>query len=340
MTISAFTPSLASSPHVRSARDNATIMWQVVTSLLPVAGFSCYAFGLKAFLVISTATMSCVLTEMFLANRQEGHGNWRDGSAVLSGLLLGLTLPPALSLWMAALGGIVTMALGKWVFGGLGANLFNPALVGRAFLQAAFPVAMTRWVDAFTPGRFTELPSSTLALPFMQAQVDGLSGATPLGLAKFEGVGSETLPLLLGGIGGSAGETCAVLILAGGIALALRKLLDWRIPVAILTTVFVLSGLLFLWQPDHYQPPWFHLFSGGLMLGAMYMATDMVTSPVTSLGVWLFGFLIGLLVVVIRTWGGLPEGVMYAILLANAATPLLNRLTQPKPFGALARGAV
>jgi electron transport complex protein RnfD len=236
---------------------------------------------------------------------------------------------------MAFAGGVIAIALGKFIFGGLGYNVFNPALVGRAVLQAAFPVAITTWWPAFLPDRFTSVSAATFTFPFMEprADVDVVTGATPLSAFKFDHVAAGTEDLALGLISGSTGETCAALIILGGLYLIARKMMNWRIPVSILLTVFVLSGLFYLLDPEVYPSPLFMLFSGGLMLGAVFMATDMVASPITPLGVWAYGALIGVLVVVIRLWGGLPEGVMYAILLANAISPHIDKLIRPRVYG-------
>jgi electron transport complex protein RnfD len=240
---------------------------------------------------------------------------------------------------MVAVGGIIGVALGKLLFGGLGYNLFNPALVGRAILQAAFPVAMTSWVSGFTAGRFTSLPSSTLTLPFTKPFYDGVTGATPLARWKFDGVLTDTHNLFSGFVSGSVGETSSLLILIGGIYLVARNMMNWRISTAIFATVAVFSGILYLVDPQSYASPIFHLFSGGLMLGAVFMATDMVASPLTSTGCWVYGVIIGLLVVVIRVWGGMSEGVMYAILLGNAISPLIDYLIRPTVYGAEAGGS-
>jgi electron transport complex protein RnfD len=234
---------------------------------------------------------------------------------------------------MTVVGGVVSMVLGKLLFGGLGHNPFNPALVGRAFLQAAFPVAMTQWIPALGAERFARVPSSTLAWPFGQPVYDAVTTATPLALWKFEHRTSDIRDLALGFTSGSVGETCAVLILVGGLYLALRNMMSWRIPVAVLATVAVLSGVLHAVDPAKYASPTFMLFSGGLMLGAVFMATDMVSCPITHRGGVIYGVLIGALVVVIRVWGGMPEGVMYAILLGNVASPHLDRLTRPRVYG-------
>jgi electron transport complex protein RnfD len=324
---------ISTSPHISKGVSTDNIMLNVVLALLPVAGFAVLAFGFNALLLLFVTTASCVLTEHLLCRLSGKESTVGDWSAVITGLLLGLTLPPIFPLWMALVGGFIAIALGKFIFGGLGYNVFNPALVGRAVLQAAFPVAITTWYPAFTTDRFEGISGSLLTAPFMEPQVDAVTGATPLSAFKFDQVTTDTLDLSLGIISGSTGETCAVLILLGGIYLAARNMLNWRIPVAVLGSAFALSGLLYLANPEIYPSPVFMLFSGGLMLGAVFMATDMVASPVTPLGVVIYGSLIGLLTVVIRIWGGLPEGVMYAILLANAISPHIDSLIQPRVYG-------
>jgi electron transport complex protein RnfD len=321
---------LTTSPFLKDTADTAWIMWQVNFTLIPVVLAAGYFFGIGALMVVATATAGALLTEG-LANRARPRSTVYDGSAVLTGMLLGLTLPPTLPLWMAFVGGVVALGLGKLLFGGIGANVFNPALVGRAFLQAAFPAAMTTWMLQSHP--FLAPFDGLFTVPFMKPEVDAISAATPLSQMKFDGVIASVPDLLLGTIPGSAGETSALLILLMGAYLAVRRIINWRIPVSIFATVFVLAGLLHWTNPEAYPPPLFHLFAGGLMLGAVYMATDPVTSPLTQRGVWIYGVGIGILVVVIRQFGGLPEGVMYAILLMNAATPLINRATQPRTFG-------
>lgn len=307
---------LVASPHLKAPDSTARIMWTVVATLVPVVAAAVWFFGLSALLVIASATLGAVLTERVFGKG----GSLADGSAALTGLLLGLTLPSGIALWMAALGGAFGIGFGKLVFGGLGQNVFNPALLGRAFLQAAFPGALTTW-----------------PLPRYAAEVDAVTGATPLGLMKFEALETPVRDLLLGTTGGSLGETSAVLILAGGAYLAWRNYLNWRIPASILAVVALLSSAMHAIDPAMPGAP-FMLLSGGLVLGAVYMATDMVTSPVSNAGAWVFGAGIGVLVVLIRVWGGLPEGVMYAILLMNACVPFIDRATRPRVFGT-GRGA-
>ncbi|MGA9574929.1 MAG: RnfABCDGE type electron transport complex subunit D [Lysobacterales bacterium] len=320
---------ITASPHVRSPDSTIKIMWSVVISLVPVIAGSIWFFGPSAILVLLASMAGCLLTERLFGSRP---GSIADGSAMITGLLLGLTLPPGFPLWMAFLGGIFGMGFGKIIYGGLGQNIFNPALVGRAFLQAAFPVAITTW-PAKTEHWWT-LQGDNLALPFMSPVVDAATSATPLGNLKFgdNPVVTPLYDLFIGTTGGSLGETSALFIILGGIYLAYRGHLNWHIPVSVLLSTFIFAGLFYAIGISQF-PPVFMLFAGGMMLGAWYMATDMVTSPLSNKGCWIFGIGIGFLVVVIRVWGGLPEGVMYAILLMNAMVPFINRATQPKLFG-------
>jgi len=334
---------IRTSPHMKRARSVEDIMRNVVYALLPIAAFAVYAFGISALALIFTTTIACMGTE-YLFSRLSGRGNTLgDYSAVITGILLALTLPPGFPLWMAAVAGFVGVALGKSLFGGLGFNVMNPALVGRAFVQAAFPVAITTWTPAFAPGRFTELIPSTLTLPFMQPpnldrwifdlRVDGFTGATPLAMQKFQQLSVNTTDLFTGMVSGSLGETSALLILLCGLYLAARRMMDVRIPLGVLLGSALLALPLWWANPQIYPSPLFVWFSGGLMLGAWFMASDMVASPVTPLGAWIYGAFIGALTVVIRLFGGLTEGVMYAILLANAASPLIASVTQPRVYG-------
>ncbi len=324
---------IATSPHVVSGRSVDAIMRNVVWALLPATAFGVYAFGLCGLLVLLTAVASCTLTEHLVCRASKRRSTVGDFSVLITGLLYGLTLPPSLPLWMVAVGGAFGVFVGKALFGGLGYNAFNPALVGRAFAQAAFPAAMTSWHPALLADRFSSLPSSSLALPFAQPVYDGISGATPLSAWKFDHTLTATADLAFGFVTGSTGETSALLIILGGLYLVLRRMMSWHIPAAILATVFVASAALHLLRPEVYPPPMFMLFSGGLMLGAVFMATDMVASPMTRAGLWVYGALIGIVVVTIRVWGGMPEGVMYAILLANAASPHIDRAIRPRVYG-------
>lgn len=320
-------------PLLRQGMTTPKAMRDVLLALAPATLASMWFFGLSAILIIVACIVGAVAAEWLFADRQARGESLRDASGILTGLLLALTLPPGLPLWMAFLGGFVAIALGKVIWGGLGQNLFNPALLGRAFLLATFPIAMTTWVPAITDGGFLQVYPGNLALPFMQVQVDAMSSATPLGLMKFEQEVTPLTNLMFGKTTGSLGETSGLLLLLGGVFLWLRRDLDWRIPVSILLSVAVFSAVLGLFDAERFPTPLFSVFSGGLLLGAVYMATDPVTSPVTPKGAWIFGIGTGVLVMLIRVFGGLPEGVMYAILLMNAATPLIDRYTQPRVFG-------
>jgi electron transport complex protein RnfD len=282
--------------------------------------------------------MACLITErMFTKTRQQEASSLKDGSAVITGILLALTLPPGFPLWMAFIGGVAAIGMGKMIWGGLGQNIFNPALLGRAFLQSAFPTAITTW--SVPDGRYFGLRGTNLAMPFFQGEsLDAVTTATPLALMKFQQEGTEWLSLLVGNTSGSLGETSAALLMLAGVYLGIRRVFDWRIPVSIILTVWLLSGVFYLINPERFPSPDFMLLSGGLLLGAVFMATDPVTSPYTSKGIWYFGFGIGFLVVLIRLFGGLPEGVMYAVLLMNSVTPLLNKFTRRRVYGHLKNG--
>jgi electron transport complex protein RnfD len=330
---------LTASPHLKSPDSTPKIMWNVVGSLVPIVLVAVYYFGPSAILVMAAAILGALAVEYLFGPKRS---LW-DGSAAITGILLGLCLPAGFPLWMAFLGGAFGIGFGKLVFGGLGQNPFNPALVGRAFLQAAFPTAITTWPRPDLAWSAWRGPNFSFPLLTGEAPdgitlrtgevADGITEATPLGAWKFDGELTETFGLVIGNTGGSLGETAGLLILLCGGYLAVRRYLNWRIPVGIFATVFVFSEILYLINGEAFPPPFFMLFSGGLMLGAMYMATDMVTSPVTNLGSWIFAVGIGLIVVLVRVWGGLPEGVMYAILIMNAFVPFIDRATQPKVFG-------
>ena len=331
------TLNIDTSPHVHGTVKTDDIMRNVVWALLPVCAFSVYAFGLDALLTIVVATITCLLTEHLMSRSDRQVSSIGDWSVTITGLLYALTLPPGLPLWMVVCGGVIAVALGKMLFGGLGNNAFNPALVGRAFLQAAFPSAMTSWTPALNPDRFSTLSQSLLTAPFQspvyESVSDGVTSATPLALMKFDQQLTELGDLFVGYTAGSYGETSTIAILLGGSWLVARNMMNWRIPASIFAVVILFSLVFNSFDPVVYPGPLFALFSGGLMLGAVFMATDMVASPMTTKGVLLYGGLIGALVMIIRYWGGAPEGVMYAILLANAASVHIDAVTQPKVFG-------
>ena len=334
---------IRTSPHIRIGTHVNDIMRNVVYALLPLCAFAIYQFGISALLLLIFVTGSCLLTEAFFNYSSGKENTLNDYSAVITGLLLALTLPPGFPLWMGAIAGFIAIAMGKVLFGGLGFSVFNPALVGRAFVQAAFPVAITTWTPPYLANRFVELIPSTLTFPFALPvpvagwldglQIDSFSGATPLGEFKFAGIDTANIDLFTGMTAGSLGEGSAILILVCGLYLAFRKMLNWRIPATILLTTFLVSAFFYWLDAVKYPDPFFMLFSGGLMLGAIFMATDMVTAPLTPYGVVLYGVLIGVVTVMIRLFGGLSEGIMYAILLGNAAVPLIEAITQPRIYG-------
>jgi electron transport complex protein RnfD len=309
---------ISSSPHFATTASVTKIMWTVVAALVPATVAAVFFFGQAALIMISACILTAVVSEAAM-NKIKGESfTSGDGSVVITGLLLALTLPPSFSVWLGMLGVFFAVVFGKHIFGGLGNNIFNPALLGRAFLQASFPVAMTTW----------SWPKTA-----QYRALDGVTAATPLGQFKFEKITTDMGDLLIGNVGGCLGETSALAVIAGGVLLLVLKYADWRIPISFLTSVFILGGFFNMINPAEYPTAIFHLLSGGLLLGAFFMATDMVTSPITPLGSWVFGIGAGIILVIIRLFGGLPEGVMYSILLMNAATPLINRYTRPKIFG-------
>ena len=316
------------SPHEYSRETVPRLMYGVIISLLPGLGVSVYYFGIGMILVTSLSILSCILFEYliqkFVLRVTTTH---LDGSALLTGLLLAFCLPANLPFWMVMIGALAAVGIGKMTFGGLGNNIFNPALVGRVFLFISFPVAMTSWP---LPGQWMKYS-------------DAVTGATPLGFMKeelaFRSV-AEIMPdipsflnLFLGNMNGSSGEVAAFALLIGLVYMLYKKIISWHIPVSILGTVFIFSGILWLVNPDKFADPVFHLLTGGLMLGAIYMATDYVTSPMTIKGMLIYGTGIGIVTVLIRTLGAYPEGVQFAILIFNGFTPLLNKYIKPKRFG-------
>lgn len=304
---------LSSSPHFHHKQSVPNIMWTVVVALTPCISMSVLLFGFGVILTMLASILAAIITEETINKLRKKPSSIKDGSAIITGLVLALSLPPTLSPFFAALGSIVAIGLGKQVFGGLGYNIFNPALLGRAFLQASFPIHMTTWTTPLT--------------------ADAVTAATPLGSFKFERLVTPYYDLFMGNIGGCIGETSALAIIIGGAFLIVRQAVDWRIPVSYLSTVALISGAFWIVNPEQYPDPIFHLLSGGLLFGAFFMATDMVTTPITIKGSWIFGIGAGLILVIIRLFGGLPEGVMFSILLMNGCTPLINRFTRPKFFG-------
>jgi electron transport complex protein RnfD len=324
---------LAAAPHMKSPVTTTRIMWTVVASLVPIIAAAAFYFGISALLVIAAATLGAVATERAFGKPSAT----RDGSAVITGILLGLCLPSTFPLWAAFLGAVFGIAVGKTLFGGLGQNPFNPALIGRAFLHGSIPAGITSFAPPHT-GFWTVHPSN-LAMPFMRVpEADVITSATPLGLMKFDQQATPLRDLMIGNTGGSLGETAALVILACGLLLIWKGYVNWRIPAAVLGSAALFATITHAVAPA-YPTAVFTIFSGGLMLGAFYMATDPVTAPTTNAGRWVFGAMIGFLVILIRFWGGLPEGVMYSILLGNCMVPFINRATQQRVFGTSRREA-
>lgn len=315
---------VAPSPHLHGELSTPRIMRDVVIALIPAFALSLFIYGLNALVVTAIAVVSCMLFEWlinrFMLRRASTLGDW---SAVVTGTLLAFNLPANISPWLIVLGALVAIGIGKMSFGGLGRNLFNPALVGRVFLLISFPVQMTLFPD--TPG------------------VDAITGATPLAFVK-EAMKTGTpvadiMPnidlggMLLGFKDGSMGEIGALALLIGGIYLLIRKVITWHIPVFVLGCIFVFASILWLIDPAQYMNPLFHLFAGGAMLGAIFMATDYVTSPMSKAGQIIYAIGIGVITILIRVWGAYPEGISFAILIMNATVPLINMYVKPSRFG-------
>ncbi len=340
---------VSSSPHIRSGVSTPTIMWNVVLALVPAIAGSVYFFGARALWLIIFGIVGAVGAEALFEILTGKKLTITDGSAVITGILLAFNIPPGVPWWMAVVGAAFGIIFGKMVFGGLGNNFINPALLGRAFLMASWPVYMTtKWTvprGGSIPGFATKLDAITSATPLNVLKVfvgKTLSdpNASPEKIAQAKQVLHQLYSawpnLFFGNVGGVLGETSALLLLIGFIYLLIRGFVDWRIPVAYIGTAAFLGWIFGSPEGLFHMNILFYIFSGGLMLGALFMATDMVTSPITKAGRWIFGIGCGILTVVIRRWGGYPEGVSYSILLMNLVVPIINRHTVPKKFGAKA----
>lgn len=322
------------SPHVHSGESVSKLMYGVVLALIPAFVVSVFYFGIGMIIITAVSVVSCVgfeyLLQKYLLKEKPSH---LDGSAALTGLLLAFCLPANLPIYMVVTGALVSIGIAKITFGGLGNNIFNPALIGRVFLFISFPAAMTRYPE---PGQWWKY-------------LDATTGATPLGtmsesLANQMKVGEimaempSNLDMFLGNMTGSSGEVAAFALLLGFFYMLWKKIITWHIPVTILATVFVFTLALQLTDPDKFPSPVFHLLTGGLMLGAIFMATDYVTSPMAVTGMIIYGAGIGIITVLIRSFGAYPEGVQFAILLMNGFTPLINKYVKPKRFGEVKNG--
>ena len=317
---------LSSSPHIHSGETTDKVMRKVIYALLPATALSIYFFGLPALSVLLVSILGCMGFEALSCKLMNKPISLADGSAALTGILLALNMPASSAWWLALFGAAIAILIGKQVYGGLGYNPFNPALVARVVLLISFPVQMTSWTAPAPLG----------------SGLDAVTAATPLGEMKTAVMLTGKLPelahsgfldYLTGNMAGSLGEVSAIALLLGGLYLLWKRVISWHIPVAFIGTVLVIGGIFWAVSPEKFPNPLFHLLTGGLLLGALFMATDMVTSPVTDKGMLIFGCGCGLLTVLIRLFGGYPEGVSFAILLMNAATPLIDRFCRPKIYG-------
>ncbi|MBI5918547.1 MAG: RnfABCDGE type electron transport complex subunit D [Nitrosomonadales bacterium] len=339
---------IAHSPHAHAPISISKVMTTVMLALTPATLLGFWLYGWPAINLWVICILAAILGEAFVLRLQQRaiKPALMDGSGILTAWLLALSLPPFSPWWIAVLGSLFAVIIGKQVFGGLGQNVFNPAMAARVMLLISFPLEMTTWVaPALHPG-FVE----SLHLTFGSQSLDGMASASLLGHAKTEftrGIGLDQsltgyyapLDMLWGSRAGSAGETAALLLLAGGVFLIWRRIITWHIPVAMLLGVALPALLFSLIDPNHYAGPLVHLLSGGVILGAFFIATDPVTSPNTALGQFIFGLGCGLLTWIIRTWGGYPEGVAFAVLLMNTATPLIDQYIKPRIYGRDRRGA-
>lgn len=308
---------ISNSPHIRGGETISKIMVHVFIALMPAALAAVWFFGLAALKVMALCTIGCMVVEV-LWNKaaKKPAGSWKDGSAALTGLLLAMNLSAGAPWWICILGSLLAIGLGKQLFGGLGYNPFNPALVARVALLIGFPQLMTTWVAPQAGKWFA---------------CDALTGATPLAATGKEL--ASISDLFYGNVGGCLGETSALALLIGGAFLLVRKLIKWQVPASFIGTVALITGIVHFVNPEMTPPALYHVLAGGLMIGAFFMATDMVTSPMTANGALIFGCGCGIITSVIRIWGGYPEGVSFSILFMNALTPLIDRYTIGKPFG-------
>ncbi|MFO7821941.1 MAG: RnfABCDGE type electron transport complex subunit D [Lentisphaeria bacterium] len=314
---------VSSSPHFHKKHDSRKVMLTVIAALLPACAVGIAIFGWRAVWVLGISTLACVLCEVLFCKLRGRPIPLADGSAVVTGLLLGMNLSAATPWWVCVIGAILAIGLAKQLYGGLGYNIFNPVLVARVGLLIALPGTMTTWVSA-TPGEF--LPGS----------VNALTTATPLSKiaeAGFVPQTSDYWNYFIGNMPGCLGETSVLALLLGGALLAFKGYIRWQIPAAYIGTVAAITFIANTAAPATYAPVQFHLLTGGLFLGAIFMATDMVTSPMSKKGAIIFGIGCGVITAVIRLWGNLPEGVSFSILFMNALVPLIDRYTANKPFG-------
>ena len=320
---------LSSSPHAHSNASVSRIMLDVIIALLPTTAMGIWFFGMPAVWTVAVCIGTCVATEAFCRMAMKRESTIGDLSAVLTGLLLALNLPAGIPLWMAVVGSVFAIAVAKQVFGGLGMNPFNPALAARAFMLISFTGPMTTWLKPFwwkTPEAITTA-TPLAAMKHLYGHAEAIAQATPHAAEALSKIPC-VCDLVIGKMPGCIGEVSTIALLLGAIYLLIRKVITWHIPVAFIATVFIYS-LIAGGAPAYVQ-----VLTGGVMIGACFMATDYVTSPITAKGKLVFGFGCGLLCMLIRQFGSYPEGCSFAILVMNSATPLINRWTQPRPFGA------
>jgi electron transport complex protein RnfD len=318
-------------------------MWTVTLSLVPATIWSLYLFGLSAMTVVFGTVALAALFEAIANKVAGGPLALRDGSAVLTGLILALTLPPGLPLWICGVGAFVSVVVAKAFFGGLGQNVFNPAMTGRVFLLIAFPAHMTKWLvprgtgESFLGHPVTAYDGAGKIVELGSDKVDAITAATPLGLLSEQGTKALAAmgnpEMFIGQLNGSLGETSAAFLLLGGLFLLAARIVTWHIPVSFIGSVAVIAAITHSVNPEAYAGAAFHVFTGGLMIGAFFMATDYVTSPMFPMGKLIFGVGCGVLTMVIRLWGGYPEGVSFAVLLMNACVPIIDNATRPRKFG-------
>lgn len=322
--------SVSLSPHVHSGNSLKKEMRGVIIAMIPAMLVGFYFFGFDAIRVTAISVIAAVgfefLIQKFILKVEP---TITDGSAIITGMLFAFNMPSNLPIWIILIGVLVAIGIGKMTFGGLGQNPFNPALVGRVFLLVSFPVQMTSW-PKLSPMNFSMVDAETAATPLAFVK-EGLKNGDKLSDLLHQL--PSMMDMFIGQVGGSLGEISAVALLLGGAYMLFKKIISWHIPVAMLGTIVIFSGLLHLSNPEAYAGPMFHLFTGGAMLGAIFMATDMVTSPMTHKGMIIFGVGIGVLTVLIRVFGAYPEGVSFAILIMNAFVPLINTYVKPKRFG-------
>ena len=312
------------SPHIHGGDSISKNMYGVLIALVPAFLVSLYFFGLGALIVTVASVFFCVLFEYLIQKfLMKKEPTIYDGSAILTGVLLAFNLPSNLPIWIIAIGALAAIGIGKMSFGGLGNNIFNPALTGRIFLLISFPAQMTTWPVA---GQLTSYTDATTGATVLSLMNEGALDKMP-----------TLIDMLVGNMGGSLGEVSALALLLGMFYMLWKKIITWHIPVSILATVFIFAGIMHLADPEKYVSPVLQLLSGGLMLGAVFMATDYVTSPMSKKGMLIYGVCIGLLTVVIRLFGAYPEGMSFAILIMNAFTPLINTYCKPKRFGEVAK---